>query len=149
MMSVPARVFAVVCLFFASSVLISAQSSTFTVNTTTDSVDANPGDGVCADANGLCSLRAAIMEANANTNYTEIILGAEDYVTTLTGGPTDESFGDLDITQSTRIVGAGADVTFITNGVTGERVIELSQGEVVPWGRIENLTLRRRPIYRI
>ena len=78
MMSAPARIFAVVCLFFASFVLVSAQSSTFTVNTMTDSVDANTSDGLCADSNGMCSLRAAIMEANANADYTEIILSAGD-----------------------------------------------------------------------
>src|SRR2546425_11690804 len=42
-----------------------AQSRTFTVDTTADSVDAAPGDGLCADAGGLCSLRAAVMEASA------------------------------------------------------------------------------------
>lgn len=140
-MSFISRFTIVVCLVVASFVLVSAQSS-FTVNTTIDSVDANPGDGVCADVNGLCSLRAAIMEANANADYTEVILGAGDYVTTLTSGPTDESFGDLDINQSTRISGAGADATFISNGIAGERVMELSQGANVAWGRIENLTLR-------
>jgi CSLREA domain-containing protein len=37
----------------------------FTVNSTADTPDANPGDCVCADANGGCTLRAAITEANA------------------------------------------------------------------------------------
>ena len=37
----------------------------FAVDVTTDTPDANPGDGVCADAGGNCSLRAAVMEANA------------------------------------------------------------------------------------
>ncbi|WP_051871201.1 CSLREA domain-containing protein [Chloroflexus sp. MS-G] len=40
-------------------------AATFTVNTTNDTADANPGDGVCADSAGRCSLRAAVMEANA------------------------------------------------------------------------------------
>ncbi|MDR3387286.1 MAG: cadherin-like beta sandwich domain-containing protein, partial [Rudaea sp.] len=41
-------------------------AASFTVNTgTTDLDDKNPGDGVCADINGMCSLRAAIDEANA------------------------------------------------------------------------------------
>lgn len=40
------------------------------VNTTVDSHDVNPGDGVCADANGLCSLRAAIEETNAEGSGT-------------------------------------------------------------------------------
>ena len=35
------------------------------VNTFADAVDANVGDGICASANGNCSLRAAIQEANA------------------------------------------------------------------------------------
>jgi hypothetical protein len=36
-----------------------APAATFTVDTTDDSIDLAPGDGVCADATGLCSLRAA------------------------------------------------------------------------------------------
>lgn len=35
------------------------------VGSTGDTPDANPGDGVCADATGRCTLRAAIQEANA------------------------------------------------------------------------------------
>ena len=41
--------------------------SLFTVNDLGDMPDANPGDTVCADANGKCTLRAAIQEANAIT----------------------------------------------------------------------------------
>ena len=41
---------------------------TFTVNTTDDGVDVNPGDGICSTvpppAPHICTLRAAIMEAN-------------------------------------------------------------------------------------
>jgi len=36
----------------------------FTVNTTEDTVDPNPGDGI-AGAGGQVSLRAAVMESNA------------------------------------------------------------------------------------
>ena len=43
-----------------------ADAATFTVNSTADAVDANPGNGVCADGTGNCTLRAAIMEANAH-----------------------------------------------------------------------------------
>ena len=52
---------------FASMGLITEASaaSTFTVNSTVDSVDSNPGNGICADASGNCTLKAAIMEANA------------------------------------------------------------------------------------
>ena len=37
---------------------------TFVVNSTTDAVDSTPGDHICASAPGVCTLRAAIDEAN-------------------------------------------------------------------------------------
>lgn len=38
----------------------SAATLAFTVNSTADSHDANPGDGLCADAASHCTLRAAV-----------------------------------------------------------------------------------------
>ena len=40
-------------------------ATTFTVNSLLDTPDAAPGNGTCADANGACTLRAAIQEANS------------------------------------------------------------------------------------
>jgi CSLREA domain-containing protein len=40
-------------------------ATTFTVNSTADLADSNPGDGLCNDGGGNCTLRAAIQEANA------------------------------------------------------------------------------------
>lgn len=45
-----------------------ASGATFVVRSTADTVDATPGDGVCADAAGACTLRAAIVEANQHGN---------------------------------------------------------------------------------
>ena len=43
-----------------------APQAAFTVNSTSDAIDANPGNGVCETSTpGQCTLRAAIMEANA------------------------------------------------------------------------------------
>ena len=42
-----------------------AQAATFDVNSMADAVDANPGNTACATAGGVCTLRAAIQEANA------------------------------------------------------------------------------------
>ena len=39
--------------------------ATFTVDSVLDTGDSNPGDGVCDDGGGNCTLRAAIEEANA------------------------------------------------------------------------------------
>jgi len=40
-------------------------ATTFTVNDSGDAVDAVPGNALCETAGGVCTLRAAIMEANA------------------------------------------------------------------------------------
>ncbi len=50
-------------LIFTQHILKS--QTTFTVTSTADNVDVTPGDGICADALGACTLRAAIEEANA------------------------------------------------------------------------------------
>jgi CSLREA domain-containing protein len=42
-----------------------AAAAPFTVNDTGDAGDASPGNGVCATAGAVCTLRAAIQEANA------------------------------------------------------------------------------------
>ncbi len=52
---------------------VQAQSLTFTVNTRNDAVDIAPGDGICSDLSGNCTLRAAIQEANANLNVHDFI----------------------------------------------------------------------------
>ncbi len=47
-----------------------AHAATFTVNSTGNGADSDPGDGVCetASGNGVCTLRAAIQEANHANN---------------------------------------------------------------------------------
>ena len=42
-----------------------ATAANFLVNSTADSSDSTPGDGVCNAGGGACTLRAAIEEANA------------------------------------------------------------------------------------
>jgi CSLREA domain-containing protein len=44
---------------------VSASALTLTVTSTLDSADALPGNGVCDNGSGQCTLRAAIQEANA------------------------------------------------------------------------------------
>lgn len=43
---------------------VHASGTTFTVNSTLDTPDNSPGDGICDDGSGNCTLRAAIEEAN-------------------------------------------------------------------------------------
>ncbi len=87
-----------------------APATLFVVNTFTDTIDANPGNGVCADAYGFCSLRAAIMEANALAGANDITLPAGTYILTIAGADEDaNATGDLDIiTGALTINGTGA-----------------------------------------
>ena len=48
-----------------SSARKEAALATFSVNSTGDTSDAAPGNAICADSTGACTLRAAIQEANA------------------------------------------------------------------------------------
>ncbi|NQT62028.1 MAG: T9SS type A sorting domain-containing protein [Candidatus Marinimicrobia bacterium] len=48
------------------------KQNVFTVNSTGDAMDANPGDGICDDGTGDCTLRAAINESNASPGYDKI-----------------------------------------------------------------------------
>ena len=131
-----------------------ATMATLNVNTTADTVDAVPGDGVCADSSGNCSIRAAVMEANALGGPDTITIPAGLY--TLTRTPFDdefnfdganESIGDIDILNGdVTIIGAGAATTIISGGNI-DRIFDINSGFTFSPGtpgnvRIEGLTLR-------
>lgn len=59
----PMRPLAVALL--STCLTIPGWAATLTVNDAGDTSDATPGDGICATAGGVCTLRAAIEEANA------------------------------------------------------------------------------------
>src|SRR5207249_469444 len=101
---------------------------TFTVNTFTDSPDATPGDGVCADTEDTphCSLRAAVMEADALAGADTISVPTHG-IYTLTippSGGDDSSSGDLNITQDVTITGGGAAETIVDGNAT-DRVFNI------------------------
>ena len=120
----------------------SAAATTFTVNSTVDAPDANPGDGICDDGLGNCTLRAAVTESNFIGGANVITVPAGTYLLTI--GPFDDEFnaagatmesGDLDIVDlsafslpqltSVTINGAGAGVTII-NGGDIDRVFDIN-----------------------
>jgi hypothetical protein len=99
----------------------------FNVNDTGDTLDAIPGDGLCADGTGQCTLRAAIGEANALAGADTITLPAGTYTISLVAALEDANAGgDFDITQSLTITGAGQASTIVqaaaTPGTATERV---------------------------
>jgi hypothetical protein len=74
-----------------------------TVNDSGDSHDVAPGDRICLDAAGKCTLRAAIEETNALPN------GFFVNFTLPSGSVIDLTLGELKITQKVNIIGPGSE----------------------------------------
>jgi CSLREA domain-containing protein len=112
------------------------------VNTTNDEADARPGNGICATANGTCSLRAAVQEANRVPGSQTINVPAGLYTLTLPpgeeGGLDLDAGGDLDLQGS--VVVAGADrATVIVDGNQLSRIFDVApNGEAI----IRGITVR-------
>lgn len=120
--------------------------NTFTVDSTKDAVDANPGDGICSSAEGECTLRAAIMEANELPGPDTIILPAGTYLLTIEGALEDESMtGDLDILESLLIVGEkSVDTNLPTSIIDGNGVDRVIDVPCDPFTqvRLENIQIQ-------
>jgi len=100
--------------------LISASSvkaqTTFNVNSTIDAIDANPGNSICeiASGNGICTLRAAIQEANTQSGSSLILIPLGNYTLSIPGDNENlAASGDLDISKPITITGEGSGVTVI------------------------------------
>jgi CSLREA domain-containing protein len=101
--------------------------NTYIVNSTLDTPAADPASGICADANGKCTLRAAIMVANFVKGADTIILPPGVFLLDRPGYDDAALVGDLDISDDLTIQGAGSGVTIVDgNGaVTGDRVFQI------------------------
>jgi Zn-dependent metalloprotease len=111
---------------------------TFHVDRTYDAVDAAPGNGVCADANGRCTLRAAVMESNAWPEPDRILLTVPGrvnvvYTFTIPGRHEGEAAsGDLDILGQVEIrpdfLSSKVRATTIIDAITLDRVFHIGPG---------------------
>ncbi|RFF32587.1 choice-of-anchor Q domain-containing protein [Wenzhouxiangella sediminis] len=103
----------------------------FLVNSNLDVAEATPGDGQCNPINAVgntCTLRAAIMEANANPGPHNIFLPSGSYNLDLTGIDEDAAAtGDLDILADIRIVN-GTDNPPLVLGNFSDRVFDVHEG---------------------
>jgi predicted outer membrane repeat protein len=100
------------------------------VNTTLDTVDANPSDGQPTDSAGRVSLRSAIMHANQASAATTIVIPDGVYALTIPGRLEDAAAtGDLDLTSSLGItlVGGGGFATTI-DAQQLDRVFDIAPG---------------------
>ncbi|HAK75548.1 MAG TPA: hypothetical protein DCM71_01225, partial [Runella sp.] len=113
---------------FGSNVDIGAIESgcvtTLTVNDLGDAGDATPGDGVCATSGGVCTLRAAIQEANALTTCGTIAITITPTGTITLTSALPAIDHDLSIT------GAGANVLSVS-GANLYRPFTINTGKVV------------------
>ncbi len=116
----------------------------FLVDAPVEGSDMAPGDGLCMTAEGACTLRAAVQEANALPGKQSIALPRDTYMLNLDNAtvvaafagaaatPTEDAAasGDLDITDALDIIGLGADTTVLdANGQ--DRVIDVLNGATV------------------
>lgn len=127
------RAFAITAFLLSMSGVVPVRANTITaqtfiVNEQSDIPDINPGDGVC-DALGVsgeqCTLRAAIQEANAQSTHDGILVPSGTYTLNYTGASEDQAqTGDLDITESVVINGAGQSSTTIDGNQT-DRIFDV------------------------
>lgn len=105
-----------------------ARAATFTVNSTADASDATPGNGICetVTGNGICTLRAAVEEANVlpGNDTINFAAGLTNVTITLAGGeiPINGANGTLQINgpgaDKLTISGNNASRIFFTNVAT-------------------------------
>ena len=146
---------------FAPTRMAHASTTAFTVDTPVDAVDIHPGDSACATAANHCSLRAAVMEANAlgsppnlPTFFTINLKGGETYALTRIGPDEDSAVtGDLDIRVSMAIQVTSGDRAIIRGGSAwNDRILDINldnpAGEVRLLGLvITGATCRARPVF--
>lgn len=125
---IPPAALALVCLAAASSVRAAVFIPTKTADTE---------DGTCSTTD--CSLREAVLAANASPGEDVILLHAGVYRLTLTGaGENAAATGDLDITDDLVLIGDGASST-ILDGNAADRLFEVTDGDAL---QLLGVTLR-------
>lgn len=125
---------AVVVVLAFASYAGAASAAGFNVNVMFDAVDAAPGDGVCADAGGSCTLRAAVQESNALPGWDDISVPGGVYPLSLLGPGEDlAATGDLDIRSELGIHGHGPRKTVI-DGQQSDRIFDLRGASVAASG---------------
>ena len=96
-----------------------------TVNHNKDSHDAAPGDGECADAANLCSLRAAVEEANASPGHDTIVLMLGEFRLQALESEYGPAFTGIPVTEDLTIVGRSANVLPLIDGQGQTRIFNV------------------------
>src|SRR5688500_14440519 len=125
-------------LLLAALHALPAAAGSFTVNSEADVPDDGIGDGECHAELGLpgvCTLRAAIQEANANPGADQIWLTAgQVYTLTRAGQDATASNGDLDIHDDVQVLFFASGVRPVVDADGLERAFEVHEGNVTLLG---------------
>jgi len=114
-----------------------AFATTYTVDSLQDLPTVTPG--LCTATNGACTLRAAVQAANAHPGADVIVLPAGLFLLSRLGPAEDlGDTGDLDVSESLEIDGAGVDAT-IVDGLGADRVLQSSAATLT----LRDFTVRR------
>lgn len=125
-----------------------AGAVTFTVDATYDAIDSDLHDGVCDDGTGSCTLRAAVMQANASSGDDLVTLSpGETYELTL-GGPEPEfpampdTALDLDVFTGDGAISIEGNGATIDASALGDRIFEVIDIDNSDnWFDLDDLTL--------
>jgi hypothetical protein len=100
--------------------------SSFTVNNNGDASDVTPGDGICATSGAVCTLRAAIQEANASGSCGTINIGFSIPSSTIT------VFSELTISHAMNINGpTTATIVVAATPASPTRIFHIFPGQTV------------------
>lgn len=108
------------------------RADVFTVNYAGDLPDSVPGNGICSSfVDGTCSLRAAVMESNANPGFDFIFLETgQMYFLSNDGIDDTAEHGDLDILDDVNILYFGAEERPVVDVGESERAFEIFDAAV-------------------
>lgn len=122
----------------AALAMPSAQAALFSVNNEADVPDDNVGDGICHAELGLpgvCTLRAAVQEANASAGADMISLSAGQTYTLTRVAQEDAAFnGDLDLDDDVTILFFASGERPVVDAGGVERAFEIHAGNATLFG---------------
>ena len=104
------------------------QAATFTVNNTGDAADANTADNVCATAVAVCTLRAAIQQANVTAGTDSIRFSVAGTISPTSALPTVTQTVSIDATTAPGYVGTPVVVISGSSAGAGASGLTLGSG---------------------